>query len=53
MPGSRVDWEEEHIIDKFHGLLSQSPGAPQGAVEFTAREGGVRVLGLHEIVEVR
>jgi hypothetical protein len=52
MSGSRTEWTETHRIVKFHGLLPASPGAPQGAVEFTAKEGGVRILGLHEIVRL-
>jgi hypothetical protein len=52
MPGSRVDWEEVHRIKRFNGMLPPSPGAPRGAVEFIAVEGGTRILGLHEIVVV-
>lgn len=52
MPGSRVDWEEKHIVKKFNGKLPPTPGAPQGAIEFVAIEGGTRILGIHEIAEV-
>jgi hypothetical protein len=53
MPGSKADWEETHRIVNFHGMLPPSPGAPQGAVEFTAAEGGVRIIGVHEVVSIR
>jgi hypothetical protein len=52
LPGSRIDWEETHRVVRFNGMLPPGPGSPQGAVEFIAREGGIRVLGVHEIVEV-
>lgn len=48
-----MDWEEKHTVVKFNGMLPSSPGAPKGAFEFIAKEGGVRVLGLHEVVSIR
>lgn len=53
MPGSRVQWEEIHRIVKFNGMIPPTPGAPKGAVEFVAKEGGVRVIGVHEVAEVK
>ena len=52
MPGSSVDWEEKHIVKRVNGMLPPTPGAPQGAIEFIAEEGGTRILGIHEIAEV-
>jgi hypothetical protein len=33
-------------------MLPPSPGAPKGAIEFIAVEGGTRILGVHEVVEI-
>lgn len=47
-----IEWIEEHRIDTFLKMTEATKRAPSGGFQFTAREGGVRTIGVHEIVEI-